>query len=181
MSTATMLRRLSTRTVGFGTMNAIKVADLLEEDGQPRDGVTRLYTAFGTVTGSREGTTDMGEWTALTGQFAAVNRYGEEFGAPQLFLPEPLAGMLYAQAVQLEPGRSIEIGVQVAVKLSEESPVGFEYVSQLMTDPEVEDPIAAMKAKWQHALPSPMQRQLTANGEGKEPAKGRRRAAGGGR
>lgn len=115
---------------------------------------TPLYTVIGIANGIKSGMSTYGEWLALTGQFEAMNlESGEAFVAPQVFLPEPLNGLIAAKIrTPDENGQpvSVRFAVEVGVKPAKTT-MGYEYTVRELVDASENDPLADLR----EALPAP--------------------------
>lgn len=115
---------------------------------------TPLYTVMGIANGVKTGQSTYGEWIALTGQFEAMNlETGEAFAAPQVFLPEPLNGLIVAKVRTPDENGvtpSVRFAVEVGIKPSK-STMGYEYTVRELVDASENDPLADLRK----ALPAP--------------------------
>jgi len=126
-------------------------------DVSPPEKATALYTVIGIANGIKTGNSTYGEWLALTGQFEAVNlETGEAYVSPQVFLPEPLQGLIAAKVrTPDENGKmpSVQFAVEVGFKPSK-STFGYEYTVRELVDSSDNDPLADLR-KALPALPKP--------------------------
>lgn len=131
---ATLIKKISAKTV-VGRVTAPEKA-------------MGLFTVVGIANGTRTGNSAYGDWIALTGQFEATNmETGEAFAAPQVFLPEPLQGMIAAQVRTPDKDGntpSVQFGVEVGVKPADNS-FGFEYTVKEIVNVEQNDPLADLR------------------------------------
>jgi len=115
---------------------------------------TALFTVIGICNGLKTGQSTYGDWMALTGQFEAMNlETGEASVAPQVFLPEPLNGLIAAKVrTPDENGQpvSIRFAVEVGVKPAKTA-TGYEYTVRELVDSTDNDPLADLRK----ALPAP--------------------------
>jgi hypothetical protein len=113
-----------------------------------------LFTVIGICNGVKTGMSTYGEWLALTGQFEAMNLdTGEAYVAPQVFLPEPLNGLIAAKVrTPDENGQpvSVKFAVEVGIKPSKTT-LGYEYTVRELVDASEDDPLAGLRK----ALPAP--------------------------
>jgi len=113
-----------------------------------------LFTVIGIANGIKIGTSSYGEWLALTGQFEATNlETGEQVMAPQVFLPEPLQGLIASKVrTPDENGKAVSVrfGVEVGIKPMK-SILGYEYTVRELIDASENDPLADLRK----ALPAP--------------------------
>lgn len=114
----------------------------------------RLYvgTYMGSASGIKKGTTDFGDWEALTGIFRAISPSGEVFEASTCFLPDVALGMITGQ---LHAGAvGVDFAFRLHAVLDDGSPVGFSYraeplintvdnpldrIAKLLTAPKMDD------------------------------------------
>lgn len=115
---------------------------------------TPLYTVIGIANGIKTGNSTYGEWLALTGRFEAVNiETGEAYVAPQVFLPEPMQGLIAATVRtpdDIGNTPSVKFAVEVGFKPAK-SVLGYEYTVRELIDAEENDPLADLRK----ALPAP--------------------------
>ena len=120
----------------------------------------KLFTVFGIATKVKTGQSDYGPWTALVGQFEAVNaETGEIFQAPQCFLPDPMNSMIAEQLEECDEDgnrvtQSVQFSVDVGIKPSD-VPVGYEYTTKTVVESDNADPLAALRDASAKALPAP--------------------------
>lgn len=137
---SSLIKKISAKTI-IGTVS-------------PPEKATALYTVIGIANGIKTGMSAYGEWLALTGQFEAVNlETGEAYVAPQVFLPEPLQGLIAAKVrTPDENGKtpSVQFAVEVGIKPAR-STMGYEYTVRELVDASDSDPLADLRK----ALPAP--------------------------
>ena len=128
-----VIKKISTKTV-FGSVNA----RFLPEDGSTKE----LYNVMGIATSVQVGESNYGAWECLRGRFRAVNlATGEEVEAGQAFLPA-LAHELVAP--QVLEAQAVEFALLIGARLSESSPVGYEYTAEPLLEPSEADPISQL-------------------------------------
>lgn len=110
-----------------------------QEDGTVID----LANFYGRATGFKTGASDFGNWTAFLGNFEAVNlETGEEFQARQMFLVEPLQGMLLDQLAESE---SVDFACTLSVVVNEKLPTGYEYRVTPITELKRSDELESLR------------------------------------
>jgi len=122
----------------FGKINAAIIA---------KAGGTSIHVmrVMGSATGLKTGVSDFGEWTALTGQFRAMNpETGETTDAAQLFMPDVAQDMIAAQLKG--NATAVDFAFDLFAVLDEASPVGYAYRATPLLN-EGESPIARIEAK----------------------------------
>lgn len=130
-----LVKKISAKTI----IGDIKKLCKTREDGDVID----LANFYGRATGFKTGTTDFGAWTAFTGNFEAVNRQtGEEFQARQIFLVEPLQGMLLDQ---LSASESVDFACVLSIVVNEKLPTGYEYRVTPITEIKRSDELEALR------------------------------------
>lgn len=130
-----LVKKISAKVI-FGD---IKKVCKTKEDGD----VVDLANFYGRATGFKTGTTDFGSWTAFTGNFEAVNlQTCEEFQARQIFLVEPLQGMLLDQLASAE---SVDFACKISVVVNESLPTGYEYRVTPLVDVKRSDELDALR------------------------------------
>lgn len=152
------IKKISVATV-YGAIDAKKVLSA--------DGPIEVMRLFGNAVGTKSGTSQYGDWTALIGAFEATNpETGEVMQSSQAFLPEialiPIMTALSAEGVK---------GVQFAIRLfvaeaKNRKPGGsvYEYTYENVLPPADNDPMQALRAQMQAALALP-----APEGKGDEP------------
>jgi len=139
-----LLKKISTKTV-LGDVRKV-VKDL--EDGQ----IVDLMTVYGRAQGFKQGSSDFGDWLAFTGQFEVINLLtGETSEAPQVFLVEPLQGMLLAQ---LQNAESVDFAVTLQAVVDSEMPRGYEYRVVPLTETKRTDALDSLRALVHTKLPA---------------------------
>ena len=105
--------------------------------------VINLANFYGRASGFKTGSSDFGNWTAFTGSFEAVNlQTGEEFQARQMFLVEPLQGMLLDQLANSE---SVDFACTLAVVVNDKLPTGYEYRVTPITEIKRSDELESLR------------------------------------
>lgn len=136
---AEMLKKISAKTIMGGKVKAPEKQ-------------TDLYTVYGVATGTRTGETDKGPWVSFTGSFEAVRLSDNaKFVSPQVFLPEPMQGMLLST---LDGDASVEFAVVIGNKPSD-SPVGYEYTVRPLVKPQENDAVAQLRSQVVGTLEAP--------------------------
>lgn len=103
-----------------------------------------LYEVVGIASGTKTGSTDHGDWTALTGNFAAQNlSTGEQFRSGVCFLPDvaldPTVGQLDAGAA------SVQFGWIIGIKGDDSVQCGYTYYARPLIEPSEDDPLEILR------------------------------------
>lgn len=116
---------------------------------------TVLMQVFGIATGIKTGESNYGPWTALTGQFRAVNlQNGEIFQSGICFLPK-MGTDLVTPMLKKEGVDGLEFALNVGIVPADNS-VGYEYYVEPVLEAKENDPLEALSKKVSHAaLTSP--------------------------
>ncbi len=123
-------KKLSTQKI----VGKIVARDL--EEGVDKD----LYEVVGIASGVKSGSTDYGDWNALTGNFAAQSlESGEQFRSGVCFLPDvaldPILGQLEAGA------NCIEFGWVIGVRVDDDVLCGYSYYARPLVEADENDPL----------------------------------------
>lgn len=115
-----------------------------------------LIQVVGVASGIKTGSTQFGDWVALTGNFAAINlETGEQFRSGVCFLPDvaldPVVGQLNSGA------SAVEFGYTIGAKANSEIAVGYEYYARPLVEPDENDPLEKLVSVMDSpkSLPSP--------------------------
>ena len=128
-----VIKKISTKTV-FGSVNA----RFLPEDGSTKE----LYNVMGIATSVQVGESNYGAWECLRGRFRAINlTTGEDVEAGQAFLPTLAHDLVAPQVIE---GTTVEFAMTIGARLSENSPVGYEYTAEPLLEPSEADPISQL-------------------------------------
>jgi len=107
-----------------------------------------LYKLVGAANGIKTGSTNLGDWIGLTGNFLAIRGDGERFASGIAFVHEPILSMLASQVDKLEIGESIEFAIETFIVKDESVLVGYQYQVAVIEDPDVASPFAELEAKF---------------------------------
>lgn len=160
------VKKLSVATV-FGK---IKLSELMAA----KDKTLPVMRVFGIATGTKSGTTNFGDYTALQGQFRAVHPVtGETHDAATLFLPD--IALLPITAALASGAQGVEFAIVVsAVYVAEKegfkaggSP--YEYTFENLLPMGGDDPLARLQGKLQ-ALAAPAADPASAPAPAADPA-----------
>ena len=145
------IKKLSVATV-YGKIDLKKLIN--------HDGPMPIMRVIGNAIGHKSGTSQYGEWTALSGMFEAVNlETGEAHQSSQLFLPDVALTPIMVQLAQ--PGvRGVEFVIDITVRHNPDARPGgsaYEYGFDTVLKASESDPISRLKAQLaeQAALPAP--------------------------
>lgn len=105
-----------------------------------------LYEVVGVASGTKSGSTDFGDWRALTGNFAAQNLVtGEKFRSGVCFLPDvaldPIVGQLDSGAT------GIQFGWVIGIKGDDSVQCGYTYYARPLIEADENDPLEQLTAK----------------------------------
>jgi hypothetical protein len=131
----------------------------------------KLYTVFGTASGTRTGSSTYGDWILFTGNFEAVRESdGKRFKSAELVL-QGAAETLLLDALQSiktdDKNASVNFAFNVGLKTSQrwaDSGEGttYEYTMESVINVERSDPLAHMRQALSGILPKPAQKVLEA-------------------
>lgn len=146
----TQVKKLSVASV-YGK---IKLTELMAKKTLP------VMIAMGTAVSIKTGQSNFGEWRGLMGQFRAIHpETGEQFDAPQLFLPEVA---LIPIEVALANSRGVEFAIKVVARYTGDDenrkPGGapYEYSWEPLIEASEDDALSRIAAKInQKLLPAP--------------------------
>ena len=119
------------------------------------EGKVMLMQVFGIATGTKSDESNFGPWTALLGQFRAVNlESGELFQSGVCFLPNTGLNLI-TPLLKKDGTDGIEFALNIGVIPAENS-VGYEYYVEPVIESQENDPLEILSKKVnQAALPSP--------------------------
>lgn len=107
-----------------------------------------LMRVFGHAHRVKLGSTDMGEYQKLLGQFEAINLLtGEVFQAPQCIMPEPGNGMIAEQLLGENPADSVSFALEIGVQRDESSAVGYVYWTKPLLKAKEADPLSDLRSE----------------------------------
>lgn len=146
------IKKLSVATV-YGKIDLKKLVNA--------EGPLRIMRVIGNAIGHKTGTSQYGEWTALSGMFEATNmETGESHQSSQLFLPDVALTPIMVQLAQ--PGvRGVEFVIDITVRHNPDARPGgsaYEYGFDTVLKASESDPISRLKsmlAEQAAALPAP--------------------------
>lgn len=105
-----------------------------------------LGKIYGIANGYTAGATDLGEFVKFAGQFRSVNyETGESADAPQVILPNFLAGSLKGAIDAPERAGPVQIALEVAAEYDAEAVTKYRYILRDLLPPAVNDPLAALE------------------------------------
>lgn len=126
-------------------LSVAKVWGKVKPKDIPETGVKNLFSVIGVAQGTKTGTSDFGDWTALLGRFEAVNyETGEAFASANLFLPSVAQDMIEAQLSGGATG--VHFAFNIGIQADESSSVGYTYTAEPIMPPDEKDPLAEMRA-----------------------------------
>jgi hypothetical protein len=115
-----------------------------------------LFSVGGSVTGTKTGLTNFGEFTAFLGAFGAIRKTdGMVYRSPQMFLPS-IAEAFVKPIVEEANGAPVEFAFIIGIKPMKkpDDSESYEYTVKPIAAPETVDPLAAMMAKLEQATPA---------------------------
>lgn len=146
---ATELRKITTKEIGWTRADvqaaAIKAGKAIQ-----------LYTLIGVVNGVKPGSTSMGDFAKLLGEFEAVNlSTGETFHSGTAILPNFIGDNIAAAVMR--GAESVQFAITVSAKPDEKSVAGFVYAVESGMAPSEHSPLAQLRnqVREQKLLPSP--------------------------
>lgn len=127
-------------------LSTVKICGKVRAKDIPEGGELDLYEVVGVASGVKSGTTDFGDWQALTGTFAAQNlETGEQFRSGVCFLPDvgldPILGQLGAGA------NAVEFGWVVGIQEDDDVVCGYSYYVRPLIAADENDPLKELTAK----------------------------------
>lgn len=100
---------------------------------------------IGRASGVKTGTSDFGDWRALTGQFRGISPEGAVMDSGICFMPDVALDMVIGQ---LEGGaQAVDFAFQIVAVEDEESTVGFSYRAVPLLQPEEDNVITRLMNK----------------------------------
>jgi len=152
MSAVKIVKKLSMKVLAAGRPSV------------PAEGETNwIANIVGIATGTKTGTSNFGDWTALTGNFIASTESketGEElrFRTGVLFLPDVALFLITPALEQAGKGAQIQFGFRIGVIKDDATAPGYSYVAESLIEPTENDPLELLAAK---SLPAPASAQKT--------------------
>jgi hypothetical protein len=120
---AEILRKLTIRNCGFSVANIKEAIEGIDEGES-----VELLKVVGKTTMAAKGQTDKGEYTALGGEFTAVNMLtGEVFTSAKCILPNFISEMIAAALAQ---SPQVEFGLLIGAKVDESSVTGYQFTTR---------------------------------------------------
>lgn len=114
----------------------------------PDNGTLELGQVVGLVRGTKSGTSNFGDWTALTGDFVFAPSHGPEkgkqFRSGTLFVPDVVLDLVTPIAMGLDRGGAVEIAFSIGAKADDKSTVGYTYTANFLRDPAENDPLLSL-------------------------------------
>lgn len=132
-------------------MSKISVAKChgkIDKKNLPKGPVLRVA---GIATGTKTGTSNYGPWTALTGDFYAINlETGEEFRSVKCFMPSTALSLVEGALAGSPDG--VEFALDFGVKPADNA-VGYEYTVKPVFKVKESEAMATLLAKVEQAAP----------------------------
>lgn len=168
--TNTLLKKISTRTVFGSKADVLKL--IIDDEKNP---VNRfLYRVYGQAKGYVSGTSRFSDkdepsnWTALAGEFEAVNSNGEIFYAAICFLPAYVTGPI-VEALKEDGNEGIEFGFDIYAKFDATAATSYIYLCEPLRKEGEQSPLDKMRSGFK-ALPGMIEgqaKQIEHHGKGK--------------
>lgn len=134
-----ILRKVTLRNAGLD-IKGIKAATLAAGAGVN----VPLLKIVGETTEAKTGQTDKGEFTALLGDFVAVNLLtGEQFQSGKAILPNFISEVLRAA---LNASQSVSFALEIGAKGDESALTGYVYTTRSLVDAEPTDKMKRLLA-----------------------------------
>ena len=135
----------------FGKVNAATIAKAENE-------VLAIGRFLGSASGTKNGISDFGEWTALTGQFRAISAAtGETFDSGVCFLPDVALDLVLGE---LNGGATaVDFAFDITAVLDKTVQIGYSYRAAPILEMNADSSIARIEAQLakMEALPAPAQ------------------------
>lgn len=148
---AETVRKITIKEV-FGDKAAVRAAVEKAKNGQ-----AHLFTVIGVVNGAKPGSTQLGDYCKLVGDFEAVNlATGEVKQSSACILPNFLGDPI-AAAVQRPNAESVQFAITIGAKADPKSLTGYTYTGESVLPPSDHSPIAMLRKQLeeQKLLPAP--------------------------
>lgn len=167
MSKMNLAKKLSMKILVGNVANYIPMKEIEEQkNGKtitkevPNNGATvMLVNVAGLARGIRTGSSNFGDWTALTGDFVAEalvgDKAGQKFRTGQLFLPDVALNLILPVVEEIGRNGAVEMAFSVGITAEATSNTGYEYTAQFLMEPAENDPLETLIAKAMPALPAP--------------------------
>ena len=124
-----------------------------------------LIRVVGLARGLKFGTSNYGDWTALTGDFIAEplhgDRAGERLRAGLLFLPDVALSLVQPYVEGLSKGDAIEVAFGIGLRADDETATGYVYTARFLQEPQANDPLLRLLNDAMPALPKPDEKAPT--------------------
>lgn len=164
----TLLKKLSTRTVFGSKADVLKL--IVNDDKEPTNRF--MYRIFGQARGYVSGSSrfqdkdEPSNWTALAGEFEAVNADGEVFMAAICFLPAYVTGPI-VEALKQEGGGSVEFGFDIYARYDSQAATSYIYLAEPLRKAGEKSPLDEMRTGFK-ALPGTEQVRQIEHKKGKK-------------
>ena len=109
----------------------------------------------GIADGHKSVQSPFGDAVEFLGNFAGKSAKGVEYRARKLFLPGVAEELLIDAMARAGDGVPVEFGFRIAVIHSEKGTTGYAYIAEPLFENRETDPLAALIAKANKALPPP--------------------------
>lgn len=140
-----IVKKISMKTI----CGKVSVKNLPDEGDKP------LMRVIGQAKGIKTGTSDYGDWAALTGIFEATNiETGEVYRSGVCFMPE-IAQDMVIPALMQDSATAVDFAFEIGAEASEDSSVGYVYTIKPLIEAAESDPLRALSEQVQKSLPAP--------------------------
>jgi len=120
----------------------------LDKNNLPKEPILRVG---GIASGTKTGTSNYGPWTALTGDFVAINtQTGEEYRSGVCFVPGTALSLIEGALAQSPDG--VEFGFDFGVKKADNA-VGYEYTVKPVIKAKESEAMSNLLTKMAQAAP----------------------------
>jgi hypothetical protein len=106
-----------------------------------------IMDVIGIAYDTKQGTSDFGAWTALTGRFKATNlKTGQVFASGQCFLPDIGLDMI-APMLRGDNAEAVEFAFRISAKADSTVAVGYTYEIETLMGAAENDPLVMLEQK----------------------------------
>lgn len=159
VATRKLVKKITMKTCG-AQPNIEELIEFKKANGATA--VMPLLDVIGIASDFKPGTSDLGPYVKLLGQFKAVNRDGEIFTSGAAILPGSGNDLVYGalKALEGQGGGSVSFKFRIGVRYVQDARGGvpYQYEIEQVYQPEVSDPLKALEVQLggaPAALPAP--------------------------
>lgn len=129
----TIISKISIKTV-YGTVKPASV---------PAEGILPIARVYGIATKTKTGMSDNGDWTALIGEFEAVNVVtGESFSSSKAFLPAAAQGAI--EVAMDATDKPVEFAYEIGLRFAEND-YGYIFDVTAIQSPNQKDSLSKLR------------------------------------